>query len=116
MIHTQDTLLGSPQDYSNIPGVQRLIEVGKRSSIFHKRVDGVGDEDTFLRYYETVARPRAKEATKGQLLLKLVQGNGRAHGPGPHNIKVCLVKKDNSKEVWNRVLELAGPRPAKRFW
>jgi len=38
------------------------------------------------------------------------------HGPGPHNIKVCLVKKDNSKAVWNRMLKLAGPRPAKRFW
>jgi hypothetical protein len=38
------------------------------------------------------------------------------HGPGPHNIKVCLVKKDNSGEVWKRMLELAGPRPAKRFW
>ena len=39
-----------------------------------------------------------------------------AHGPGPHNIKVCLVKKDNSKEVWTRILELTGPKPAKRFW
>jgi|TARA_Y100000031_G_scaffold150563_1_gene190235 hypothetical protein len=39
-----------------------------------------------------------------------------AHGPGPHKIKVCLVKKDNTKEVWERMLELAGPRPAKRFW
>jgi hypothetical protein len=38
------------------------------------------------------------------------------HGPGPHNIKVCLVKKDNSHGVWKRMLELAGPRAAKRFW
>jgi len=38
------------------------------------------------------------------------------HGPGPHNIKVCLVRKDNSKEVWNRALDLAGPRPGKRYW
>jgi hypothetical protein len=33
------------------------------------------------------------------------------HGSGPHRIKVCVVKKDNSKEVW-KILEAAvGPKP-----
>ena len=34
-----------------------------------------------------------------------------AHGPPPHNIKVCLVRKDNTKIVWDRLLALAGSRP-----
>jgi len=37
------------------------------------------------------------------------------HGPPPHNIKVCLVKKDNSKQVWNRLQDLAGPKPRRRW-
>lgn len=35
------------------------------------------------------------------------------HEPGPHNIKVCLVKKDNSREIWGR-LAIVGPKPGKR--
>jgi hypothetical protein len=33
-----------------------------------------------------------------------------AHGPCPHNIKVCLTKKKNI-EVWSEVEKRAGPRP-----
>lgn len=33
------------------------------------------------------------------------------HGPGPHHIKVVIVKKDNTPEVWDKILEEAGPRP-----
>ncbi|PKB78868.1 MAG: hypothetical protein BZY88_16225 [SAR202 cluster bacterium Io17-Chloro-G9] len=38
------------------------------------------------------------------------------HGPGPHNIKVCLVKKDNSKEVWNYLMKIVGKKPPRRFF
>ena len=31
------------------------------------------------------------------------------HGPPPHNIKVCLLKQDNSGDVWNRLNQIAGP-------
>ena len=31
------------------------------------------------------------------------------HGPPPHNIKVCLMKRDNSREIWNRLIQIAGP-------
>lgn len=34
-----------------------------------------------------------------------------AHGRGPHRIKVCVVKKANTPEVFNRLLEEAGPKP-----
>ena len=37
-----------------------------------------------------------------------------AHEPGPHNIKVCLVKKDNSREIWGRLSAIVGPKPGKR--
>ena len=37
------------------------------------------------------------------------------HGPPPHNIKVCLVKNDNTKAVWNRLLERAGPKPRRKW-
>ena len=37
-----------------------------------------------------------------------------AHGPGPHNIKVCLIKKDNSRRVWNRLSAIVGPKPGWR--
>ena len=35
------------------------------------------------------------------------------HGHGPHSIKVCIVKKDNTKQMWDRLLEVAGPKPRK---
>ena len=38
------------------------------------------------------------------------------HGPGPHNIKVCLVKKDNAKEVWTYLMKIAGKKPPRRFF
>ena len=31
------------------------------------------------------------------------------HGPPPHNIKVCLMKRDNSRDVWYRLIQIAGP-------
>lgn len=34
------------------------------------------------------------------------------HGPGPHSIKVCLVKKDNPK-IWDKILEIVGPKSKK---
>lgn len=37
-----------------------------------------------------------------------------SHGPGPHHIKVCLVKKDNSKEVWNYLMKIVGKKPPRR--
>ena len=33
------------------------------------------------------------------------------HGPPPHKIKVCLVKKDNEPEVWKTLIEMAPARP-----
>jgi hypothetical protein len=36
-------------------------------------------------------------------------GHSCAHGPGPHNIKVCMLREDNSQRIWRRLLELAGP-------
>lgn len=38
------------------------------------------------------------------------------HGPGPHNIKVCLVRKDNTKEVWNYLLKIVGAKPPRRYF
>lgn len=34
-----------------------------------------------------------------------------AHGRRPHRIKVCVVKKANTPEVFKRLLEIAGPKP-----
>ena len=36
------------------------------------------------------------------------------HGPPPHEIKVCVVKKDNSPEIYRSLLELAGPKPPRQ--
>jgi hypothetical protein len=33
------------------------------------------------------------------------------HGEGPHRIKVTLVKKDQDKETWAKILEVVGPKP-----
>lgn len=35
------------------------------------------------------------------------------HGEGPHRIKVCIIKKDNTAEDWKRILEIVGPKPEK---
>ena len=34
------------------------------------------------------------------------------HGPCPHRIKVCALKKDN-KDVYKTLLEIVGPKPSK---
>ena len=36
-------------------------------------------------------------------------GHSCAHGPGPHNIKVCMLQDDNNRRIWRRLLQLAGP-------
>lgn len=33
------------------------------------------------------------------------------HGVGPHHIKVAIVKKDQEKAAWAKVLAVVGPRP-----
>lgn len=53
----------------------------------------------------------------GYVWCDIVQGDiaySCAHGPGPHNIKVCLVKKDNSREIWGRLSAIVGPKPGRR--
>ena len=35
----------------------------------------------------------------------------RARKDGPHWIKVCVVKKDNNREIFKHLLEIVGPRP-----
>jgi hypothetical protein len=37
-----------------------------------------------------------------------------AHGPGPHRIKVCLVRKGN-ESVWKHVLAIVGQRPDRKW-
>jgi hypothetical protein len=36
-------------------------------------------------------------------------GHSCAHGAGPHNIKVCMLREDNTRHVWRRLLGLVGP-------
>ena len=36
------------------------------------------------------------------------------HGPPPHRIKVCVVKKGQEKPVWEKLLAAAGPKPQKQ--
>jgi hypothetical protein len=33
------------------------------------------------------------------------------HGPPPHPIKVCVVKKDNDPAVFRQILTIVGPKP-----
>lgn len=35
------------------------------------------------------------------------------HGPCPHKIKVCIVKKDNEPEIYNQLFQIVGPKPKK---
>ena len=36
-------------------------------------------------------------------------GHSCVHGPGPHNIKVCMLRDDNSRRIWRCLVDLAGP-------
>jgi len=38
-------------------------------------------------------------------------GHSCRHGQGPHCIKVCITRKDNTEEVWAALVALAGPKP-----
>lgn len=38
-------------------------------------------------------------------------GHSCMHGEAPHNIKVCVVKKDNSNEVYKILLKMVGEKP-----
>lgn len=40
-------------------------------------------------------------------------GHSCRHGPAPHWIRVCVLKKDNDPDVFARVLSLAGPKPSR---
>jgi hypothetical protein len=33
------------------------------------------------------------------------------HGPPPHSVKVCIVKKDNGPQTYRELLKQAGPKP-----
>jgi len=35
------------------------------------------------------------------------------HGPCPHSIKVCVIKKDNDTKIWQEILKIVGPKPKK---
>ena len=37
-----------------------------------------------------------------------------SHGPPPHNIKVCIMKQDNSRDVWKRISKIVGPEKSVR--
>lgn len=37
-----------------------------------------------------------------------------SHGPCPHRITVCVVKRDNAPAVYAMLLKRAGPKPQKR--
>jgi len=34
------------------------------------------------------------------------------HGTGPHSIKVCILRKDNSPRIYNYFMDLVGAKPA----
>ena len=34
-----------------------------------------------------------------------------SHGDGPHSIKVCIIKKDNNREVFAKLKSMAGEKP-----
>ena len=36
------------------------------------------------------------------------------HGSAPHRIKVCVVKKDNDKDLFAEIVRRAGPKPSRR--
>ncbi len=38
-------------------------------------------------------------------------GHSGVHGPCPHRIKVCITKKGNDRAVFDRLVEMAGPKP-----
>lgn len=38
-------------------------------------------------------------------------GHSCTHGSPPHWIMVCVVKKDNEKQVYERLLDIVGPKP-----
>lgn len=35
------------------------------------------------------------------------------HGEGPHQINVCLEKRDNDSMIWKEILAIAGPKPGR---
>jgi hypothetical protein len=39
----------------------------------------------------------------------------QTHEDGPHWIKVCVVKRDNNRKTFKRLLEIVGPRPKWRM-
>jgi len=38
------------------------------------------------------------------------------HGEGPHSIKVCVIKKDNTPKIFNELFEIVGPKPKYEKW
>jgi hypothetical protein len=61
-----------------------------------------------------VKAPTPQYFIHGYIMCDRIQGEFSSHscrhGKGPHNIKVCLTKKDNI-ENWEELLEIVGPKP-----
>ncbi len=41
-------------------------------------------------------------------------GHSCKHGAAPHHIKVCILKKDNDKDIFSQLLAIVGPKPDKK--
>ena len=63
-----------------------------------------------------VNKPSARPFIHGYISCDVILGNSNfphscQHGTGPHRIKVCIVKKDNTKAVMDMLVTELGPRP-----
>lgn len=82
------------------------------------RIAEVSFDNLFNLRWDTVsggARTRAPQPfVHGYVNCDRISGDiahSCAHGAGSHEIKVCVVKRDQSPEVWQKILSVVGPKP-----
>lgn len=85
-------------------GRQEIVRISDLEGVHWSRISG--------GVRAPAPRPFLSGYVKCDQVLEGGLSHSCMHGEGPHRIKVCVVKKDNTKEVYAKVLALAtSPKP-----
>ena len=82
------------------------------------RIGEVSEDDLHHVAWDTISggvnAPAPQPFLHGYVWCTDVEGeiaHSCEHGPAPHWIKVCIVKKDNDSKIYQALADLAGPKP-----
>jgi hypothetical protein len=106
------TETGSPNDNHSKVYIRRQWNDWRIGSVQLSQIEGLHWDD----YSGGVWKRAPQLFIHGYVYCTDVDGeisHSCLHGPPPHRIKVCVVKKDNAPRVFEMLLAIVGPKPAR---